>query len=214
MSRVEPELHPVADDVADLPLRREAFQIGQILETEDYAIVLQNRNQCVQLAAERIEHLVSPAHAASHVPPPDPAPTHHASGMQHYDIGTDGGRKLHIAPHLEIRHLPRLIVEGRQLVQLRVALRGGKRNGTKRMYAADGNPVEHAPEARHLLGRSVITQFQLGKAERERQLSDGLAVVQAPVAPVRGEGEFHGRAIRSSINDSTASSPIAFSDWR
>ena len=67
----------------------------------------------------------------------------------------------------------------------------GDRDGTEGVDAADADPVQPRLEAGHLrLGR-MEAELELVEAESERRVGDFLAGLQAAVAPVRGQREFH-----------------------
>ena len=107
--------------------------------------------------------------------------------MQHDGIRPDVGGEVDVPRHLQHRHLPSLLVERGELVELGVALRCGKRDGAERVDASDRDLSEPRPEALDLADVRVEAEFQFFEAELQRLVRDGASVIDAPVAPVRGE---------------------------
>ena len=107
-----------------------------------------------------------------------------------------------------------VLVEARERVELGIALRGGEGHGAEGVYGPDGDPVAHPPEAVDLRDGRVEAELELVEAERQGPLGDRRAVVDLPVAPVRGKRQLHGKSILSTMNESTASSLIDRSHCR
>ena len=97
--------------------------------------------------------------------------------MQHHRVRPDIRRELDVPRHLQHRHLARLLVEARELVELGIALRGGKRNGTEGVDATDWNLVEPRLEPFHLAQSRVESKLQFAEAELQR-LKDYLNIIR------------------------------------
>ena len=107
-----------------------------------------------------------------------------SAGMKNNRVRTHLRGKLDVASDHQLRHLAAFLVEGRERIEFRIALRCGNRHRTERVDAPDRNLIEPRLEPLHLEERRMIAKLQFLKTQLHRLVGDFFARLHPSVAPV------------------------------